>query len=647
MKKAIGSDSIWLLVIILIGSILRFWNFPNMPFMHDELSALSRLEFDNFTDLILHGVMLGDTHPAGIQTFLYYWTSLFGTSEMVVKLPFIVAGVLSIWISYKVGKLWFDGITGLLTATMIASTQFFVMYSQIARPYVSGLLLTLIMVYYWSLYFFKKRKTLYLCLFVLFAAMSSYNHHFSLLFAAIIGFSGIFMLKDRKDTVVYILAGISIFILYLPHLNIFISQLSQGGIGGEGGWLAKPKSTFFFEFADYLLQFSMWGWLTLVGIILFIIIGGTMVRYDKGMSKRLLLLSWFFLPILIGYGYSVLRNPVIQYSMLIFSTPYIYIFIFSFHKRLGSVSKSIVISLLLVINLYGLIHERSHYNVFYHQPYEELFKTALVDNANNNVTIIDDCIPYYHDYYFDKFQSRTNYYTKRGTKNSISGFAEVIESIESDVVVTHSLTGQELQIVQSSYPYITGRRDGFTHEIYTFSKIRSEVDSLIKKDQIAATNFLIDIGGWKDVSKYVVFDSLENNYYCGLDGITWGPSISFNLMEYVPDGNGIIDIEMKAKITDTISKGLLVSSVIENGESIYWNATNIQDYKPDSGDWAMLYLSVDIQNTLRSRSNMKGLTLKVNVWNPTKANLMVDEIKIYLRNGNPLRYSLYRKINSR
>jgi len=214
--------------------------------MHDELSALSRLQFDNFTDLIREGVMLGDTHPAGVQVFLYYWTAFVGTSEILVKLPFIISGI-SIWISYLIGKLWFDGTTGLLTAVYISSLQFFVMYSQIARPYVSGLLITLLMVYLWSLYFFKKRKSIYLILYVLFGAMAAYNHHFSLLFAAIVGVSGLFLVK-KKDLIPYTISGFAIFVLYIPHLHIFFSQLGQEGIGGAGGWLAKPEPIFFFNF---------------------------------------------------------------------------------------------------------------------------------------------------------------------------------------------------------------------------------------------------------------------------------------------------------------------------------------------------------------------------------------------------------------
>jgi len=249
-------EYILLAIIIVVGIVLRLWDYQNISFMHDELSALGRLRFDNFSDLINKGV-LPDGHPAGVQVFLYYWTALVGTTELLVKLPFILSGIFSIWLSYLIGKLWFDGTTGLLTAVYISSLQFFVMYSQIARPYVSGMFITLLMVYVWSLYFFKNRKPLYLILYALFGAMAAYNHHFSLLFTFIVGVSGLFLVK-KKDILLYSLSGIAIFILYIPHLSIFFTQLGYGGIGG---WLSKPTPLFFYNFLNWIFHFStlVWG----------------------------------------------------------------------------------------------------------------------------------------------------------------------------------------------------------------------------------------------------------------------------------------------------------------------------------------------------------------------------------------------------
>ena len=139
------TNQLTILLILFIGSILRFYNYVEIPFTHDEFSALFRLNFDSFSELIEKGVKV-DGHPAGVHVFLYYWTKVFGSSEWIVKLPFTIFGIVSIWIIYLIGRKWFNETVGLISAAFIASIQFTVIYSQIARPYISGMFFSLIMV---------------------------------------------------------------------------------------------------------------------------------------------------------------------------------------------------------------------------------------------------------------------------------------------------------------------------------------------------------------------------------------------------------------------------------------------------------------------------------------------------------------------
>lgn len=641
-NKPVLNEYLILLFIVFIGSVLRFWNFVNMPFMHDELSALSRLQFDNFKELIREGVMLGDTHPAGVQVFLYYWTTMFGTTEIIVKLPFIVSGIISIWISYLIGRLWFDGTTGLLTAACISSLQFFVMYSQIARPYVSGLLITLLMIYVWSLYFFKKERILYLILYVLFAAMASYNHHFSLLLAAIVGISGLFLIS-KKNILAYIIAGLSIFILYIPHLHIFFSQLSQGGIGGEGGWLAKPDSTFILQFLDWIFHFSLWVWSIILFVVLYLVLAkGNFQNFYMAKRKRWLLFSWFLLPVIIGYTYSVTINPIIQYSMLIFSAPYLFILMFSFHKRLLLKQNIVLVLVILLVNILTLIYERDYYNVFYKQPYEETFKEALFTQDAKDVFLIDDCIPYYHEYYFNKYDRRVPYFTIRNSKTDFADFENVVVNIKESKVIAEALTGEQLQIIQSYFPYQIGYENGFTYEIYTFSKNPPADGIEFVRDIIAKTDFENEFGNWKDIHKLVENDSLTDRSFCRMTSSDeWGPFVSFSLQDIAEGGLGVVDVELEMMMPDTITKALIVFSITEDNESKYWKAVNFESYNPDKGKWNRVFLSVDIQNALKGRKDVSELTLNINVWNPLKTEILIDNIIIYRKPGNPLRYSLF------
>ncbi len=93
VKRILNADTALLGIIVAAGVILRFYDYSQLPYGYDEFSALFRTRFSNFNDLIKYGVVASDTHPAGVQVFLFLWVKLFGESEMVVKLPFMLCGL--------------------------------------------------------------------------------------------------------------------------------------------------------------------------------------------------------------------------------------------------------------------------------------------------------------------------------------------------------------------------------------------------------------------------------------------------------------------------------------------------------------------------------------------------------------------------
>ena len=171
-----NGDTIILLFILMLGTVLRIYRLQDIPFTHDEFSALFRTRFDSFADLINQGVKI-DTHPAGIQVFMYYWVKLFGEGEVAVKIPFIFFGILSVYLIYRLGREWFNPLVGLISAACFSCMEYTIMYSQIARPYISGLMLVLIMVLAWTRYLFRpgKHQYMHLGVLVLTGSLCTYN----------------------------------------------------------------------------------------------------------------------------------------------------------------------------------------------------------------------------------------------------------------------------------------------------------------------------------------------------------------------------------------------------------------------------------------------------------------------------------------
>ena len=123
---------------ILTGFVLRFIASFTHTYSSDELSAIHRLNFDSFSELIEVGVKTGDMHPAGVQVFLVFWSKLVGTNELLYRLPFVLLGTASIYLIYLLGKR-INTQTGLFSAGIWSVLLFPVLQSELARPYSPGL----------------------------------------------------------------------------------------------------------------------------------------------------------------------------------------------------------------------------------------------------------------------------------------------------------------------------------------------------------------------------------------------------------------------------------------------------------------------------------------------------------------------------
>ena len=362
-----------LLIIIALGVLLRFWHFFSIPYTPDEFGAIFATRFTSFHELIKERVMI-DGHPAGIQVFLYYWVKIVGSNPYWVKLPFLLCGIASIYLAWIIGKKWFNNTSALVVSAYISCLQFTVEYSQIARPYISGLFFVLLMVNAWSniIFFPEKKYFKNLATYIFASVLCAYNHHFCLLQVIIVGFTGLIFCKKHLLKY-YILSGIIIFLLYTPHLKIFINQLHTGGLL----WLGKPHKEFFFEYLAYVFQFSWLVAFSLLALVVLAIIYGFNKKFFKN-KFFIISVIWFVIPIVTGLAYSRYVSPVIQYSMLIFTMPFMLFAFFSIIKETNFIISTIYVALIIATVVPSLIFERQHYKIFYQSLPDESFNAIKI-----------------------------------------------------------------------------------------------------------------------------------------------------------------------------------------------------------------------------------------------------------------------------
>lgn len=640
--KKVSSDNIKLLTVIAIAAVIRFWDLPGMQFMHDELSAVIRAQANSFGELIQKATTT-DVHPVGVPIFIHYWTKLFGQSEIAVKIPFIISGLISIYYSYKIAEKWFNPTVALFTVVCLATLQCPTMYGQLARPYATGMLFSVMMVWCWTQFFFsEENKKRYMIGFVIFASLCTYDHYFCLLFAAIVGVTGLFFL-NKQNALKYILMCAGVLILFIPQVSILMYHLSVGS-GGEETWLGKPQPDWLIRFLCYLFHYSTVVYLMIIALFFAGIYFGRNELKQKT-KLRIVLLVWALSGPLLAYVYSVMKTPVLQFSSFTFSLPFLLMFIFSFYPDLKKTMKLGIAGTLIVANTFTLFADRKHYPVFYTHPYEQMAKissNAIQNYGEENVTVALSATEGFVDHYFgsrNKTKKKLDYLNVQ--QLDIPAFSLYLKNQKTNYFVAGNLPLEYLQLIRERYPFIESKTEGFTYSIYCFSKIKPLTE--IKE--------AIVFSDTQDKQKSRFWDKYAAKEIAGELGVTamyldstqeYSAGFSTSLFEIMNSRHSIVNVSADIAVEDAGSNPTLVLSIDDGTESLIWRGSEYQSYKKEDGKFNKVYVS-----NLFSGLDLKKhpyATIKVYVWNRNKKGVLVKNFKIEVIAGNPVIYGLYEPI---
>jgi hypothetical protein len=627
-------------LVLIAGSALRLFNFFEIPLTHDELSALFRLRFDDFSELIEKGVKV-DGHPAGVHVFLYFWTKLFGEVAWVIKLPFTIMGIGSVYLVYRLGMRWFNSSVGLVSASYVASTQYFVMYSQIARPYISGLFFSIVMVLAWTNLIEKPERNLWknTGIYVIFSALCAYNHHFSMLFAAMVGITGLFFIK-AQFRLHYFLTGVAIFLLYVPHLEILFTQMK---IGGVEDWLSKPTALFPFHYVTYLFHFSI-----LMFAIAFLLFFISIARRKK--TKRvpkmpfgIISIVWFIIPIAIGYIYSVYVSAVLQFSVLIFSSIFIFFFLFGRLKEQRFGVNLILVSVILSLSAFSLVVERNHYDLFYNNIHERLyvdFESYRNSHEKGTGFIFEN--PKIGTYYKHFTGEINGLKSLPSTDQNYSSWKQRIEQIANrkDRVYYGELSSTDpiiFALLQNFYPHVVSENRYFTGSTYVLSK-EGKSNKLI-------SNFFQDYATsrWTGVNDA----QYQKDYSDGGDTYTltpqneWSPTFQMSLWDEINHRNDFISISLEVSGQDSLEEVFLVGELKCGAKTLHWSSTEFSQFNSDittGGAWNRIYHVLKLSDI---DFPISDVICKVYIWNKGHKHVRFRDFRVEKRSGNPKVYGLF------
>ena len=132
-------------MIVILASVLRFYNLSSADVITDEalisfrsigyidffVSPYQTTPFEWFSDIPTWASLSFHDHPPLVFAIQHLFFNLFGQSIFILRLPFVMFGIATVYLSYLLGKRLFNHQTGLIAAFLLALSFYHVCISRI------------------------------------------------------------------------------------------------------------------------------------------------------------------------------------------------------------------------------------------------------------------------------------------------------------------------------------------------------------------------------------------------------------------------------------------------------------------------------------------------------------------------------------
>lgn len=456
-------------IILVTAAFLRLYGWNTMPYQHDELSALSRLNFSSWSDLFSQGIMV-DGHPALVQSFLYAWTGLVGTSEWIVKLPFVICGIYAVYLTWKLVYAWSSPIGALYAAAFMAVLQLPVFHSLHARPYAPGMMLILWFALEWTRMLNAEKISRWLYVrYIAAALLCALCHHFTAMGAVLLGLCGFILLKRTQYKSYFIANGIVV-LLYLPYLPITLAQLKYGGLGGDNGWLTTPESSFAIQYLAHVFMYS--SPLVIILLLSVILHNWKAEKPDRTQLRiRIVAVLLFILPLFIGLYYSWIVSPILQFSLLVFFIPFLFAFMFYGNgNTIGFKWHSILVGVILIFGSVVLFKNRQYEQMAHTSVFRDAFTVTNETIKENRLDLKNGMFVFNeNDHYLGFYNhgpEKLSFVSYLDRDDACQAFCAELEKRNPAYVILANPGSPLLNIVMQRYSEIYVLKQSFNCEIY-------------------------------------------------------------------------------------------------------------------------------------------------------------------------------------
>jgi hypothetical protein len=228
-------------LIVAIGASLRLYNLSSQILLDDEWHSINEVADKTFLEVLTRFNPHDNSSPP-LNLYLLALLKTCGVSELSIRLPAVVAGVLSLIIMPLLVRRIFDDRIALIFASIVAIAPFLIFYSRYGRAYGSVALLcfcALLLAHLWL----NTGKPRYAVGFVLTGALAVYAHLLSIVpiaapFAVAIG-SKVIRRSAEISVSVKSIVGAALALLILVIALIWPALSQSGNLPWAKGHFAR------------------------------------------------------------------------------------------------------------------------------------------------------------------------------------------------------------------------------------------------------------------------------------------------------------------------------------------------------------------------------------------------------------------------
>lgn len=465
----------------------------------------------------------------------------------------------------------------------------------------------------------------------------------SCLFAASVGFLSLFYLPKEK-MVKFIAFSLLSILLYLPHLSITLYQFSTGGIGASvGGWLSPPRINEIYFFLKALLGCGNTGKLNLILCLIMILIS---VFKLTPITKKQIFLFWIFIiNYLVIHLYSVYRNPILQYSVLLFAGVACIVFLSSFATWLSQKQTYGFIILLMVGISFQSFRKKHVFSKVHVHDFEMQVKATLSTQKQfgaNNVISVFGSERYFVSVYEKKFGTKLKYVCMEDSiYQNVSKFRHFLAKAKQDYLVLAGLSPAKIMLAKEYYPYLLSHEENYFSNVTILSKKKTKNVDVSVVYSIPVFNSDMEL--YTDKVKPVIFYGDSILYPITQRTKEFPFAVKIPVKKAPLQTNQFLVAELIYNIDSLSNIGedqLCMSITDKKGASIYYAGTKLKDNLRSGKAQQHCYVEFHA-GTEFGKMQRQDLNMECFLWKKKGSVFNISNFKLHVLDYNPTKWTLW------